>query len=675
MKLSYTTVALTGSSAAGKTNFLNLLNKKKFVERHDSTNVAESKQVMYTAGVVGSGRESQWINLSHEHMLEQLKHYLETHVHIPVVTDGSKKKYTTKSPVEDDIVAARNLEEIKVTDPDTASHAPLGDEWKIVNFLDTGGQPEFINLFPAISNSVIVTFIVLNMCGGVKSLDEPVRVIHCKDGVQSCNPYRLNYTNLDLIKLLIAFSKGSCVKVKSSLLPMQQNNKNSDFSYQCFVGTHADKITEAEVQAIDSTLKCTADELKCNKFLWEFKDNILFPVNNKTAGSDNEDPIAGEIRSRIQGLIEGSCTYDVPITWFILLLEMQKVCSQREIDFLTLSEVVDICKVGNLSEDEKEMQKALYLFHLMGVLLYYHDVPEMCQYVIINHQWLFMKLSNLISMTFNRKGYDNEGNKTFRNEGILNKSLIDQIILHTDIKPICFIALLEHLKVIAKLDEENYFMPCVLRSHSITFRILEKYGKLQDVPLLVHFVNSPLPQGFFCCLVVQICQTLPEKWLQPRKSTETMHHTYNNLITFHTSDTGHSVSLIDKIDYLEIQIRHQETSHAIHYSVKQYLTTVFEAVCTHLQLDYQQLCYGFRCNCDESPPDEDHVASLPKELDPIPNWASCSYDEMKLTCHHLVWLKMQVGSKLANFVLTVFIVMYIATSNKLHTLNDATSVL
>ena len=55
-------------------------------------------------------------------------------------------------------------------------------------------------------------------------------------------------------------------------------------------------------------------------------------------------------------------------------------------------EVVNICKKGNLSQDEKELQSALLFFHLMGVLLYYHEVPGMSQYIIINHQWLFEKL-------------------------------------------------------------------------------------------------------------------------------------------------------------------------------------------------------------------------------------------------------------------------------------------
>ena len=633
LKLCYITVALTGSSAAGKTSFLNLLSRKKFTAQHHSTNVAESKQVVYTAGVVGSGRESQWIDLSHENMLEQLKDYLETHAPTVTLAYTEMKKYTTKCQTEDDI-AAVNMYGRELLNPDNASS--LGDVWKMVNFLDTGGQPEFINLFPAISSSIIVTFIVLNMCGGVKSLDEPVKVIHSKHGVQSYEPYHLHYTNLDLIKLLMAFSKDSCIKSKPPLLPIQQKSKSTSTSYQCYVGTHADKVTTAEIQAIESKLKCTANELKCNKLLWELNGKVLFPVDNTTAGDDNEDPIAGIIRTRIQGLVENSSIYDVPITWFILLLEMQKISSQGKRSFMPFSEVVDICKKGKLSQDEEEVQNALLLFHLMGVLLYYHEVPGMCQYVIINHQWLFEKLSSLTSFTFERKGYDLEAVEKFKNDGLLSKSLIEQIYLQADIKTDCFIALLEHLKVIAKVDTKNYFMPCILHSQSITPTILDQYGNLQHVQLLVHFVNNPLPQGFFCCLVVQICQNLPKNWLPPIQQKQ---HIYNNLITFHTSDTGHSISLIDKIGYLEIQIRHQEASTAIHYDVQQFLTNIFDEVCNHLQLDCKQLCYGFLCNCSNTVTSENHVVSVSKELDPIPHWIQCSYNKIKLTPSHLIWLQ------------------------------------
>ena len=634
IKLSYTTVALTGSSAAGKTSFLNLLSREKFTARYHSTNVAESKQVVYTAGVVGSGKESQWIDLSHKNMLEQLCGYLKTR--IPTVTHTGMGEYTTKCDVEDDI-AVRSL-----YDKDDASI--LGDVWKMVIFLDTGGQPEFINLFPTISSSIIVTFIVLNMCGGVKGLDEPVKVIHGKYGVQSYEPYHLHYTYLDLIKLLMAFSKDSSIKNKPPLSPVQQKHKNTSTSYQCYVGTHADKVTTAEIEVIEHKLKCTADELKCNKLLWELNEKVLFPVDNTTAGGDNEDPIAGIIRTRIQELVEDSNVYDVPITWFILLLEMQKICSKRNINFLPFSEVADICEKGKLTQDEKEIQNALLFFNLMGILLYYHEVPGMCQYVIINHQWLFEKLASLISLTFESKTYDLEAIIKFKNEGLLSKSLIEQIDLQTDIKTHCFIALLEHLKVIAKVDAENYFMPCVLYGHSITSTILDQYGSLQYVQLLVHFVSNLLPRGFFCLLVVHICQNLPKNWVLPLKSTKHNQHTYNNLITFHTSDTGHSISLIDKISYLEIQIRHQETSTPIHYNVQQFLTDTFDKVCNHLQLDDKQLCYGFLCNCSYSMASENHVASLPKEFDPACRWIHCPYSRMELTTSHLIWFQRVINN-------------------------------
>ena len=630
LKLHFTTIAFTGSSAAGKTSFSKLLNQKKFTADHHSTNVAESKQVVYTAGVVGSGVESQWIELSHETMLEQLGKYLKNHAEFSYQDTGA---YAIKCQVED---------EIPFSFGETSS---LGDVWKMVNFLDTGGQPEFINLFPAISSSIVLTFIILSMCGGVKSLDEPVKVIHSKHGKQSYEPYHLHYTNLDLIKLLMAFSKDSSLKIKPPLLPIEYKNKNTSTSYQCYVGTHADEVGKKEIQAIESKLKHTADELKCSKLLWELDKKVLFPVDNTTAGGENEDPIASIIRTRIQELVENSNIYEVPITWFILLLEMQRICAEKNISFLSYTEAVKICKSANLSQDEREVQNALLFFHHMGIILYYHKVPGMCQYVIINHQWLFEKLTCLINLTFERKGYDLDAINKFEKEGLLSRSLIEQINLDVDIKTEYFIALLQHLKVVAKNDddeEEKYFMPCVLRSFkSITSNILDQHGNIQYTELLVHFVNNPLPQGFFCCLVVEICQNLPKHWLKPLQSTDQKQHTYNNLITFHTSDAGHSISLIDKIGHLEIQIRHKKNSQPIHYDVQCFLSKSFDEVCTDLQLDNEKIHYGFLCNCGDTMASKNHIASLPKALDPVPHWIQCSYSPMELTHSHLIWLQPQ----------------------------------
>ena len=642
LRLCYTTIAFTGSSAAGKTSFFNLLNRKKFTAEHHSTNVAESKQVVYTAGVVGSGVKSQWVELSHETMLEQLGSYLKTHTEklSPILGSEGTKRHATKCQVEDSI--AENASNVFVSFQESPS---LGNVWKMINFLDTGGQPEFINLFPTISSSIVLTFIILNMCGGVKSLDEPVKVIHSKHGKQSYKPYHLHYTNLDLIKLLMAFSKDSSLKSKPLLLPIESNSKNTS-SYQCYVGTRADKVSRKKIQAVEIKLQYTADELKCSELLWELDKQVLFPVDNTTAGGKNEDPIAGIIRTRIQELVENSNIYEVPITWFILLLEMQRICTEKNISFLSYMEAVEICKIGNLSQDEKEVQSALLFFHHMGIILYYHEVPGMCQYVIIKHQWLFKKLTSLVNLTFERKGFDFDAITKFENEGLLSRSLFEQINLDTDVNTEYFVTLLQHLKIVAKIDEQKYFMPCVLRSFkSKTSNILDQHGKIQYTELLVHFINNPLPRGFFCCLAVEMCQNLPKNWLPPNwllplHSTKKKQHTYNNLITFHTSDTGHSISLIDKIGHLEIQIRQKKKLPPIHYDVRCFLSKSFDQVCSHLQLDNERFCYGFLCNCGHTKGSKNHIASCPKGLDSVPHWIRCSYgSRMELTPSHLIWLQ------------------------------------
>ena len=629
IRLRYTTVALTGSSAAGKTSFLKLLNKKKFTTEHHSTYVAESKQVVYTAGVVGSGIKSQWVELSHETMLEQLGSYLRTHTEMsyPILGNEGIKRHAPKCQVEDDI--AENASKHFLSFEKSPS---LGDIWKIVNFLDTGGQPEFINLFPTISNSIALTFIILNMCRGVKSLDEPVKVIHSEHGKQSYKPYHLHYTNLDLIKLLMAFSNDSSLKSKSPLLP------NRSTSYQCYVGTHADEVSEEEIQAIESKLKYTADELKCSKCLWELDKKVLFPVDNTTAGGKNEDPIAGIIRSRIQELVENSNIYEVPITWFILLLEMQRICAEKNISFLSYMEAVNIWKFGNLSQDEREVQSALLFFHHMGIILYYHEVPGMCQYVIINHQWLFEKLISLVNLTF--KGFCGYTvSLVLKYEGVLMRSLVEQINLDAGINTECVVALLQHLKIVAQINEQHYFMPSVLHSFKSRTNILDQYGSIQYTELLVHFVNNPLPRGFFCCLAVNIIQNLLPNWARLIYNVHNkMQHTYNNLITFSTS-TGHYISLIDKIGHLEIQIRHRKHSPPIHYDVRCFLSKSFDQVCSYLKLDNEQLYYGFLCNCGHTKGSKNHIASFPKELDSVPHWIKCSYSRMELTPSHLIWLQ------------------------------------
>jgi len=345
LKLSYTTIAFTGSAGAGKTNFLNLLYKRKFVPYHNSTGLATSENIISVkkAGVLGSG---QWIEMNHDTMLMELNGYLL-----------SIKKMPTTSEIHKRLPQNVKLDGRCLVESDIASHLSwtplLGEVWTMINLLDTGGQPEFISLFPAIKSSIALTFVILNMKGGAKSLDKPVVVVHNQNGEQSYDPYYLSMTNLDFAKLLMASSKNFRVEIAPLMLLNKTEGIEGNNSYQCYIGTHADQASKKEIDQIEKKIEMIAHELKCKEFLWENeKNSILFPVDNTTAGTNKEDSNAELIRCRIHELVEKRDVYDAPVTWLILLLQIQKNIIEKNLKFVLYEDIIEISQSGGLSKNK-----------------------------------------------------------------------------------------------------------------------------------------------------------------------------------------------------------------------------------------------------------------------------------------------------------------------------------
>ena len=195
--------------------------------------------------------------------------------------------------------------------------------------------------------------------------------------------------------------------------------------------------------------------------------------------------------------------------------------------------------------------------------------------------------------------------------------------------------------------EEEYFIPYVLPSYDPQNDILVQYGYLHGEPLMIQFHSGLLPRGLFCCLIVELLQHPPKGW-HPHLSHKGIHHTFSNLITF-SLPNGYSLSLLDKVSYLEIQVRHPEIvfHDPAHISVFNYLIYALTEVCIYLTFDYERLQYGFLCQCGEA---ENHLAVLPDFSCPV-LYSECSIDtvhRMKLNSSHLVWFFLQQSTISAN---------------------------
>ena len=694
----------TGSGAAGKTSFSNLLMKNKFVNFHHSTNIVQAKHAVSVrkAVVAGSCQSDDqnvvWLEMNDDSQMSHLRQILlsldiSSLQKVQVVkeqkplpsqlqqsknttfsysTDSQtnnaqeasvKKEYVThqstsvvkrltrlfKAPVKSENMASfdslvQNTIKSNFSEHEFDDH---GEVLNIITLLDTGGQPEYIHLLPTVNIHPMVNFVIHDLS---KSLGDQVLVEYSKQGKLVFEPYHLKYSNFDMIKFLMSSINDSLEKASSQVPQLVTIPGKNNMSYLCCVGTHADKVSPDTIHNVGSQLTAMVEKLDCKAAIWQNKDHgVLFPVDNTTAGNEaKEDPIANFIRNKINQLGKDKDIYELPITWMLLELEIRKVCSDSGKAYMSFEECYSIAHQTNLISNIEEVRSALMYHHYLGVLLYYPDVPGLCDYVITDHQWLFDRISSIVCFTFKHSS-NMHATKSLKYNGILTNKLIQELDWKEELREDYFIALLVEMKIIAPIQREDgngedYFIPYILPTYTIQPQcddILSQYGCLQGEPLLIQFVSNLLPRGFFCCLAVQILQQLPKGWNHLIAHGDT-YHTYSNLITF-TLQGAYFLSLLDRLSFLEIQIRHQENDFykqfPVHLEVQDTLAKGLENVCEQLNFNHGRLQFGFHCKCGSI--NEAHIAVLTKLTPPFDYYALCRYgstNHTRLTYEHTVWL-------------------------------------
>ncbi|XP_065913178.1 uncharacterized protein [Dysidea avara] len=691
-------ILLTGSGAAGKTSFSNLLMKKPFNTDHRSTNVIHSKHAISIKKAImveskhTHSQDIVWLEMDSNVQITLLRQALllsnlpEQHPrNIPQQAKHSEPKVIDDRPLK---LTSEKKHEIQrgtqlsikqqiaglfqssvkweklasfnalVENPSSgiSTHASNvtaltlhpGEVLNIITILDTGGQPEYVHLLPTVNIHPMITFIVHDLS---KHLDDQVLVEYSEHGKHTFEPYHLQYSYIDKIKFLMSSVNDSLERPLPQVPQLVTVPGKNTTSYLCFVGTHADKVGLDIVRNTDSRLRNMIGKLDCKAAVWLNEDDrVLFPVDNTTAGrEDTEDPVATLIRNKINLFSLNKDIYEVPITWMLLELEICQICNRRRQAYISFQECVSIALQSRLITDVEQVRSALLYHHLLGVLLYYPEVPGLCDYIIIDHQWLFDRLNQIVCYTFKQSFTNLQAATKLKCSGILSKKLLRELEWEDELKEDYFLSLLMTMNIIAPVpredgDGDDYFIPYLLPTYTIqpmSDYVLSQYGCLQGEPLLIQYVSNLLPRGFFCCLIVEILQHLPSGWSHLINQNHQVVHAYSNLITF-CLPHAYYLSLLDSLSFLEVQIRHAEELYhkkcPVHLSVQNVLARAIENVCEQLKFNQGRLQYGFHCQCGYSV--VEHIATL-TTLSPPFDYAHCSHGSFAGTTlqpSHTVWL-------------------------------------
>ena len=648
IKVRYGRVLFSGSSGVGKTSFYKLLMKKDRSKQHISTRIVKPEQVIAAIKVDVHNEDCvEFYELKIEDEICELKQLLlNVMAHEqqpnkkPEVT--SMKRTTPEQPNNKQIMNNEEVKpcgvEIQIASEMSSSTKPItktiqkGVEMNIFTFMDTGGQPQFINMIPAVNSSAMVTFIVHDL---QNSLNDKVTVTHGgKDGKQTFIPYTIGCTNMELIKSLISFSNNNFLQKKPFLEEICENKRKENISYLSFIGSHLDKANRNSVQETDDSLDAVLKDSGKNH-VWigiHSEYEYVIPVNNLTSEEDNEfgtHDSAKKIRKKLHETLLKQEVYNVPVVWLLLGLEIRNKCGEEQ-KFVTYNEIVNLCRDHNLIQKEDDIKNGLRFHHLFGVLLYFDEIPELCDYVFTDYQWVFKNLTEIVYQSYLNYGQDNLKVKTdFKWRGFFTKSLLDKCDdlklkynkeslgeTEIDFKQ-GFIQLLEYLRILAPLllNDNNivYFMPSLLntcdlrtvRSNQYTFssEVLPQNAVVCDKtePLLVQFklcdhTDEPgsFPRGTFCCLIVELLQnklTWSLFWSDKKEKV------FDNLVTLLYRPTGQNVILIDRISYLEVLVLQNKGSvhSSIHYELKQILEKALYKIGENLNFYNFELALSFIC--------------------------------------------------------------------------------
>ena len=521
-------------------------------------------------------------------------------------------------------VTKRKVYEEKYAETDSDYHTML-------NIIDTGGQPEFHEILPALITGPAINLLVFKL---TEDLTDRYKIVYRSSDSGDSEPYETSLTHEEVIFRSLASI--ACLRQNTmgwsfdeATVPVKDESKPAAF----LIATHKDCVNDDRVAKVNEHLK---QKIKSSKDLFSQSENliqfsnedqVIHPLNTIKDEQEIED-----LRNNLENVISSNFKeLLIPASWCALSIKLRK--SKKPI-FL-----IDTCYKLALEcgiTDKNDFNSALwYLHYRVGTIMYYPEVEGLSNIVITDLQILFDRITRLITQCFTFKKSNNAAvTHTFREQGQFDDESLKKLstVKGDPLTYVRLVSLLKHLHIIAgpiKVQKTKYyFMPCALKP----IKLDESEKDTSKIsPLHIWFECGYCPVGIFCCLVVYL---LDQSSLQWKLLDKNRHH--RNKISFKVGQYHDRVTIISHATFLEICI-----SKLISEDLSMLCGNIVSSVEEGLNIVTQSLNYtykskhmfGFPCNCRQS------VGPHPAVLNETCVVADCvlTDETLRLDSRHTIW--------------------------------------
>ena len=453
---------------------------------------------------------------------------------------------------------------------------------EMVHMIDTGGQPELLQVMPSFIHNADLAIAVLNL---EYSLSEHQQVDYHEEGEAYRRKTPFMVSGRDIILKLASTLHG-----KKSL---------HETFHLLIVATHRDCVEgdlEARVETLNRELHSLLLPAFENELLLYKRNKIAFVLDLKNP--DDSDERALELIRRKVGKPGLGKTFETPISFFMFEQDLLKFAeSEAKRDILSLNE----CKTvgARLKMSQEMVEAALVLFHRQNTFLYFHNVLP--NHVFIKPQVPLDIINSIVAFSYKElEGVSAKLVSQLKN-GIITEKLLsyDQISPHFQtgvyevqdaIRLFCHtltIAPLHHKEDAARPvpdSEREYLMMCL--KPPIPDQDLHRHipTSSDTVPLVVRFSSGCVPLGCFGSTIS--CLLSKYRWEVVRGEDGTPKCLACNIASLHDPQRLVDVLLVDFTQHLQVHVNCDLGIHQLPPNTcSLVLTTVFGAIKKVLEIN------------------------------------------------------------------------------------------
>ena len=533
----------------------------------------------------------------------------------------------------------------------------------LLHMIDTGGQPEFMEVIPSLLHNSNLTILVLNLAQG---LDVYPEIAFYEEGKATKRPNPSSLTNRQIIQRL--------ARTVQAKITSQAGGKHSKI---IVIGTHRDCVTKEELPSVLAVINKALKEIFSSSLqdmliVYVSLEEIVFPVNS--VDPDTVDLQSFDtIRQKISQCAAEDDDINTPISFFMFEQDVMELAQQLQREVLSRQECLQIGRRIQMSEEV--VQAALIYFHQRTIFMYFqHVLPNV---VFVNPQNPLNVYKAIVCFSYQVKSGSFHGLQA-KMLKLLEKACISESLLQEECFAKCFhrniyeprdaIELFRYLYSISPLSEEEQQpannehlpSPCpTVTSQGRQKEVEREYlmmSLLPDIsnneikkilppssnvsPLVIQFSGDCVPIGCFGNMIA--CAISQHKWSFNLK----VHSPKHNIVTLFPPDLPLNVTLVDSAQFLQVHINSNglEEKDLLNFcrKIQSKIFAILKEVFHRMHFTNLEVRPAFLCSCDES--SSLHLATTcpdPRDgLDATYLICSESGDRQgKLEWRHRVWFE------------------------------------